>query len=101
MFDLREKTKEFLNNIGKKGFIIDIDSDLAKLTKTGYIPPNTESMQNAIEKYCAQNKHELTYIRLSNPIIFMIDGNEVYEARPELMRRGIVPQYVVRCTEFK
>lgn len=101
MIDVREKIKEFVNNLGKKGFIIDMDEDVAKLTKTGYIPPSTELMQNAIEKYCVQNKHELTYIRLRDPIIFMIDGNEVYEARPELMRRGIVPEYVVRCTEFK
>lgn len=101
MIDVREKAKEFINNLGKKGFIIDIDDVSALPSKDGFIPPSTEAMQNAIEKYCKENKHEFTYIRLSDPIIFMLDGNEAYEAKPELMRRGIVPEYVVRCTEFK
>lgn len=101
MIDVREKAKEFINNLGKKGFIIDIEDAIAFPSKNGYIPPSAEVMQNAIETYCAKNKHELTYIRLSDPIVFMIDGKEAYEARPELMRRGIVPEYVVKCTEFK
>lgn len=100
-FNLMEKGKAFIQNLGKKGFIIDIDDVAALPTKEGYIPPNAEIMQNAIEKYCRQNKHELTYIRLADPIIFMLDGKEAYEARPELMRRGFAPEYVVKCTEFK
>lgn len=100
-FNLIEKGKEFIENLGKTGFIIDIEDSVALPSKDGYIPPSAEVMQNAIEKYCTKNKHELTYIRLRDPIIFMIDGRETYEAKPELMRRGIVPEYVVKCTEFK
>ena len=101
MIDVREEIKKFVNNLGKKGFMIDIDDVSALPSKDGFIPPKTEDMQRAIEKYCAQNNHKLTYIRLEDPIVFMIDDEEAYEARPELMRRGIVPEYVVRCTEFK
>jgi len=101
MIDVREKVKEFIGNLDKKGFMIDIDDVSALPSKDGFVPPSTEAMQKAIEKYCAENKHKLTYIRLEDPIIFMIDDEEAYEARPELMRRGIVPEYVVRCTEFK
>lgn len=99
--NLREKTKEFIENMGKKSFMIYMEEGYSLPTKDGYIPPKTEDMQAAIEKYCIKNKHELTYIRLSDPIIFMLDGKEVYEARPLLMRSGFVPEYVVKCMEFK
>lgn len=101
-YNLIELGKRFMNNLGKKGFLIEIDDEVAIISKNGYIPPSTEVMQTAIEKYCEKNHHKLTYIRLADPIIFMIDDNEAYEAVPELFRRGtIVPEYVVRCTEFK
>lgn len=100
-FNLVKMGKNFIENLGKKGFQIEIDDDAALPSKAGYIPPSTEVMQAAIEKYCQKNKHELTYIRLSDPIVFMIDGKESYVAEPELNRRGIVPEYVVKCTEFK
>lgn len=100
-FSLIESGKRFIQNLNKKGFIIDIDDSVALPSKNGYIPPSTEVMQDAIEKYCEKNHHKLTYIRLAEPILFMLDDDEAYEARPELMRRGIVPEYVVRCTEFK
>ena len=93
--------KRLIRNWGKKGFLIEIDDEVAFPSKNGYIPPSTEVMQTAIEKYCKENHHKLTYIRLADPIIFMIDDNEAYEATPELSRRGIVPEYVLHCTEFK
>ena len=100
-FNLIEKGKQFIENLGKKGFMIEIEDVAALPSKNGFISPSPEIMQAAIEKYCEQNHHKLTYIRLADPIIFMLDDNEAYEARPELMRRGIFPEYVVRCTEFK
>ena len=93
--------KRLIRNWGKKGFLIEIDDEVAIVSKKGYIPPSTEVIQNAIEKYCKENHHKLTYIRLADPIIFMLDDDEAYEAKPELSRRGMVPEYVVRCTEFK
>lgn len=93
--------KRLIRNFGKKGFLIEIDDEVALPSKNGYIPPSTEVIQDAIEKYCRENHHKLTYIRLADPIVFMIDDKEAYEAKPELFRRGIVPEFVVRCTEFK
>ena len=100
-FNLIEKGKQFIENLGKKGFLIEIDDAVALPSKNGFIPPSTEVMQAAIEKYCEKNHHKLTYIRLADPIIFMLDDDEAYEAKAELSRRGMVPEYVVRCTEFK
>lgn len=100
-FNIIEIIKRSIRNWDKKGFLIEIDDGLAIVSKKGYIPPNPEVMQAAIEKYCEKNHHKLTYIRLADPIVFMIDDKEAYEARPELFRRGLVPEYVVRCTEFK
>lgn len=100
-FNLIEKGKQFIQNIGKKGFIIEIEDSVALPSKNGYIPPSADVMQTAIEKYCENNHHKLTYIRLADPIVFMLDDTEAYEAKPELSRRGFVPEYVVRCTEFK
>lgn len=101
-YNLVEKGKEFIDNIAKKGFIIDIDDAAALPTKDGFIPPSAEVMQAAIEKYCVENHHELKYIHLSDPIIFMLDGNETYEAKPELMSRGrFMREYAIHCVEFK
>ena len=102
MMDVKEKLKEMFDNRTKKGFIIDIDDATALPTKDGFIPPSTEVMQAAIEKYCSENHHELKYIRLSDPIIFMLDGEEAYEAYPELSGRNrFMKEYVVHCVEFK
>lgn len=100
-YNLFEIGKRIIRNWGKKGFLIEIDDMVAFPSKDGYIPPSTEVMQATIEKYCEENHHKLTYIRLADPIVFLLDGKEAYEARAEVLRRGIVPEYVVRCTEFK
>ena len=48
------------------------------------------------------NHYELKYIRLSDPIIFLLNGEEAYEAYPELRREGRFSNgYVVHCVEFK
>lgn len=47
-FNLIEKGKEFIENLGKTGFIIDIEDSVALPSKDGYIPPSAEVMQNAI-----------------------------------------------------
>ena len=101
-FNLIEKWKRLIRNWGKKGFLIEIDDTVALPSKNGYITPSTEVMQAAIEKYCEQNHHKLTYIRLADPIIFMLDDKEAYEATAEVVRYArMFPEYVVRCTEFK
>ncbi len=98
MLDIRKEIKKKIENRNKKGFLIDIDNYRAIPTKDGFIPPSDEIMQMAIEKYCIENHYELKYIRLSNPIIFLLDENEAYEAYPELRGTG---RFVVHCVEFK
>ena len=100
-FNLIYIIKRTIRNWGKKGFLIEIEDEVATVSKNGYIPPSAEVMQTAIEKYCEKNHQKLTYIRLADPIVFMLDDKEAYEARPELFRQGLFPQYVIRCTEFK
>ena len=102
MIDVREVIKKKINNFNKKGFLIEIDDYNIMINKNGYIPPNDDVVMAAIEKYCIENHHELKYIRLSNPIVFMLDGTEAYEAYPELRREGRFSNgYVVHCVEFK
>ena len=102
MIDVREVIKKKLNNFNKKGFLIEIDDYEVITNKNGFIPPNDEIMISAIEKYCIQNRHDLQFIRLSDPIIFMLDGKEAYEAYPELRREGRFSNgYVVHCVEYK
>ena len=102
MIDVREVIKKKLKNFNKKGFLIDIDDYEVLTNEKGFIPPNDGIMIAAIEKYCVQNKHDLQFIRLSDPIVFMLDGNEAYEAYPELRREGRFSNgYVVHCVEFK
>ena len=102
MIDVREVIKKKLNNFNKKGFLIEIDDYEVITNKNGFIPPNDEIMISVIEKYCIQNRHDLQFIRLSDPIIFMLDGKEAYEAYPELRREGRFSNgYVVHCVEYK
>ena len=86
----------------KKGFLIEIDDAVALPSKNGFIPPSAEVMQAAIEKYCEKNHHKLTYIRLEDPIVFMLDDKEAYEAKTKRMNHpGLFSVYVIKCTEFK
>ena len=101
MINVAERIRKMFLNRNKKGFIIDIDDAAALPTKKGFISPSDDIMMAAIEKYCAKNHHELKYIRLSNPIIFMIDGKEAYEAKPELHGGRFMNEYVIHCVEFK
>ena len=102
MIDVREFIKRKIKDFNKKGFLIDIDDYEVIINEKGFIPPNNDIMITAIEKYCIQNKHELQFIRLGDPIIFMLDGNEAYEAYPELRRTGRFSNgYVLHCVEFK
>lgn len=100
-YNLLERTEEFIENLSKKGFYIELEEGYALPSKDGYIEPSVEVMQAAIEKYCEINHHSLTYIRLQDPIIFMLDENDAYEATPRLINRGLMREYVVHCTEFK
>lgn len=102
MIDVREVIKKKIENFNKKGFLIEIDGYEVITNKHGFIPPNEDIMIDAIEKYCEKNRHELKFIRLSNPIVFMLDGKETYEAYAELRREGRFSNgYVVHCVEFK
>lgn len=102
MIDIREEIKKKFENRNKKGFLIDIDDYSIITNEHGFIPPSDDVMMDAIEKYCAENHYELKYIRISDPIIFMLDGKEAYEAYPELRRTGRFSNgYVVHCIEFK
>lgn len=102
MIDVREAIKKKLQNFNKKGFLIEIDDYEVITNKHGFIPPSDEIMMDAIEKYCVANHYELKYIRLSDPIIFMLNGEEAYEAYPELRSTGRFSNgYVVHCVEFK
>lgn len=100
-YNILDRTKEFVENLGKKGFYIELDAEYSLPSKDGYIEPSTEVMQAAIEKYCASNNHELTYTRLSDPITFLLDGKDAYEAKPRLISRGFMREYVIHCVEFK
>ena len=102
MIDIREVIKKRLNNFNKKGFLIDIDGYEIITNEKGFIPPNDEIIIDAIEKYCAENKYDLKFIRLSDPIVFLLDGDEAYEAYAELRSTGRFSRgYVVHCVEFK
>ena len=102
MIDVREVIKRKLKDFNKKGFIIEIDDYEVITNEKGFIPPNNDIMITAIEKYCIQNKHDLKFIRLADPIIFMLDGTESYETYPELRRTGRFSNgYVIHCVEFK
>ena len=102
MIDVREVIKRKLRNFNKKGFLIDIDDYELKITKHGFTPPSDDIMIDAIEKYCQKNHHELKFIRLSDPIVFLIDGKEAYEACPELSTRDTFSRtYLLHCVEFK
>lgn len=102
MIDIREEIKKRFENRNKKGFLIDIDDYSIITNERGFTPPSDDVMMAAIEKYCAENHYELKYIRLSDPIIFMLDGKEAYEAYPEFTRTGRFSNgYVVHCVEFK
>jgi hypothetical protein len=98
MVDVRKEIKKKFENRNKKGFLIEIDDYRAKPTKDGFLPPSDEIMQAAIEKYCVENNYKFKYIRLSNPIVFLLDDNEAYEAYPELRGTG---RFVLHCVEFK
>ena len=102
MIDVREVIKRKISNLNKKGFLIDIDDYSVITNEHGFVPPSDDIMIDAIEKYCQKNHHELKFIRLSDPIVFMLDGKEAYEAYPEMMNRGRFSRgYVVHCVEFK
>ena len=102
MIDVREVIKKKLANFNKKGFLIEIDGYEVITSKHGFVPPTDDILMDAIEKYCQKNHHELKFIRLSEPIVFMIDNKECYEAYPELRREGRFSNgYVVHCVEFK
>ena len=102
MIDVREVIKRKISNFSKKGFLIDIDDYELVISKHGFVPPSDDIMIDAIEKYCRKNHHDLKFIRLSDPIIFMLDGKEAYEAYPELIRTGRFSNgYVVHCIEYK
>lgn len=102
MIDVREAIKKKLHDFNKKGFLIEIDDYEVITNKHGFIPPSNEIMMAAIEKYCVENHYELKYIRLNDPIVFLLNGEEAYEAYPELRREGRFSNgYVVHCVEFK
>lgn len=102
MIDIRKELLRRFENRNKKGFIIEVDDYLALPSKQGFTPPSNDILIDAIEKYCRENHYELKFIRLSDPIIFMLDGDETYEAYPELYNVGrFANGYVLHCVEFK
>ena len=102
MIDIRDVIKKKLENFNKKGFLIEIDDYEVIINKHGFIPPSDEIMIDAIEKNCNKNHYDLKFIRLSDPIVFLLDGKDAYEAYPELRSTGRFSRgYVVHCVEFK
>lgn len=99
--NIQKKITDFMNDITKKGFYIELEDEYKLPSREGFVPPKPEVVQKAVENYCVENKHTFEYVSMENPVIFILDGKEVYIAEPVLFSRGFMREFCVKCTELK
>lgn len=73
-------------SIFKKSFLVDLDDSLTY--------PSSQTICNAIEKYCVSSKEKCQFVSTEKPVTFHLE-DKLFSAEITMARGG----YIIKCIE--
>ncbi len=82
----------------RKKFAVELKDCNAYTTAKDFKMANTADILAAIDRYCEENHHQVTYLS-ADTTVFVLDGRETYKAELLLGRGSMYNSYYIWCTQ--